>query len=183
MIGGTAIARRYARALFGLGQERGDPAALLAEVEEITDTILDNPELRRVLLTPIHPRRERRGVVRELAVSLGLSDEVRASVMLLVDENRTALLPDIREGLKELVEEAAGRVKAQVSSARPLDAGQLEALRQALTRRIGAEVTIESEVDPSLIGGVVARVGGLLLDGSIRSQLDKLSERLRKGAV
>ena len=82
-----------------------------------------------------------------------------------------------------LEEEAAGRIKAQISSARPLDAGQLEALRQALTRRIGTEVAIESEVDSSLIGGVVARVGGLLLDGSIRSQLDKLSERLRKGAV
>jgi len=183
MIGGAAIARRYARALFGLGEERGDPATLLAEVEAITDTVLESPELRRVLLTPIHPRRERRGVVRELALVLGVSDEVRACVMLLVDENRTALLPDVRETLKELVEQAAGRVEAQISSARPLDAGQLEGLRQALARRIGAEVSIESRVDPSLIGGVVARVGGLLLDGSIRSQLDRLGERLRKGAV
>lgn len=183
MIGGTAIARRYGRALFGLGQERGDPGSLLAEVEEFTDTILDSAELRRVLLTPIHPRRERRGVVRELALKLEVSDEVRAFVMLLVDENRTALLPDIRDALKELVELAAGRVKAYVSSARPLDRDQLEGIRQALARRVGAEVSIESEVDPSLIGGVVARVGGLLLDGSIRSQLDSLSERLRKGAV
>jgi len=183
MIGGAAISRRYARALFGLGEELADPATLLEDLGSFTDEVAESDELTRVLFTPVHPRSERRGVVRELAERLGIRDEVRAFIMILIDESRVRLLPEIRESLAQLVEEAAGRMTGQVTSARPLSKGQLEAIRTALSRRLGAEVQLETRVDPELIGGVIARVGDLLLDGSVRTQLAALGESLRKGTA
>lgn len=182
MIGANAIAQRYARALFALGQEDGDPAALLAEVEELTETATVMPDLQRVLFTPIHPRAERRAVVAELARRLEHSDETRSFAMILVDENRMPLLPEIAAELRTLVEEAAGRVVAKVTSARPLGQGEEEELRRVLSQRTNAVVTLDTSVDPELIGGVVVRVGDLLFDGSLRTQLDSLRGSLRKGS-
>ena len=183
MIRGGAVARRYARALFGLGQEAGDPATLLSELDSLTEVILGSDDLRRVLFAPIHPRRERRGVVRALANRLGVSAPVRAFAMILVDENRTPYLPQIADAMRELVDRAAGRVEADVVSARPLDDGEEQRVREALSARVGAQVTLKTAVDPALIGGVIARVGDLLLDGSVRAQLDSLRGSLRKGTA
>lgn len=183
MTRGGVIARRYARALFSLGEDPGNATAISAEVDQLTEAALASPEIERVIFTPIHPRAERRGVVSELAERLGLSAEVRAFAAMLVDENRMSILPEIRDELRELVERAAGRVKAQLIAARPLQESELEQIRSALSRRLDREVTVELEVDPELIGGVVARVGDILLDGSIRTQLAVLGESLRKGAA
>ncbi len=182
MTPGGAIAQRYARALFGLGQERGDLPVLLGELDTLTDLVLGDDELRRVLFTPIHPRSERGGVLGELVERLELSKEVHAFSMLLVDQNRTGYLPQIRDALRELVEQAAGRVTAQLISARPLAQDEVERLREVLSRRVNAEVELQLEVDESLIGGVIARVGDLMLDGSVRTQLDSLSMNLRRGS-
>jgi F-type H+-transporting ATPase subunit delta len=183
MIGGQAIARRYARALFGLGEEVAQPQALLDDVDTFIEAVEASDELARVMFTPIHPRAERRAVASDVADGLGLRVEVRAFLKILVDENRTRLLEDVRASLRQLVEEAAGRVTAQVRSARELEAAELEALRSALSRRVGAEVRLETAVDPDLIGGVVAQVGDQLFDGSVRTQLVSLGQSLRKGTA
>ncbi len=180
---GGVIARRYGKALFLIGEERGDVPVLLGELEQLTNLILDSEELRRVLFTPLHPRAERRGVIRELVQRLELSKELDAFTNVLVDENRTAYLPEIRDALRELVEQAEGRVVARLTSARPLSDEEVEQLREVLSRRVNAEVTLELEVDESLIGGVVARIGDLLLDGSVRTQLDSLATNLRRGSA
>ena len=183
MIGGSGVAQRYARALFALGREVGAPAELLAEIEELSETATVIPELERVLFTPLHPRAERRGVFAELTRRLDHGDETRAFAMMLVDENRMSLLPEIRDALRKLVEQAAGRVVARVSSARPLESGEVDGLRRALSGRLDALVTIETEVDAELLGGVVVRVGDLLFDGSLRTQLDSLRGSLEKGSA
>ncbi len=181
MTRGRPIARRYARALFALGNEDGNVRRLLEQVETLTTEILDSEPLRRVLFAPVHPRSERKGVMREISGRLGLSDEVRAFAALLVEENRMALLPSIAEALRERVEEAEGRVVAEVRVARELEAGELEALTRALSRKVGAEVTVSLKVDEQIVGGVVARVGDLLLDGSVKTQLESLAGTLRRG--
>jgi F-type H+-transporting ATPase subunit delta len=184
VIGGTAIARRYARAVFGLGE--GNPertGRLLEEFDRLVEQIVASPDLRRCLLTPLFPRAERRGVVDELCEQLDLSLEIRATAAILVKENRMQLLPTIRDELRSLVDQMAGRLEAQVVSARPLDDAQQESLRRALARRVDADVSLRLEVDPDLIGGVIARIGDLLLDGSVRTQLENLGARLRKGSA
>jgi F-type H+-transporting ATPase subunit delta len=117
----------------------------------------------------------------ELGARLGISEEVRAVADILLDSNRATLLPAIREELRALVDAEAGRVEARVTSARPLAADAQEQLRQAISRRVNREVTLVIDVDPTLIGGIVARIGDLLLDGSIRTQLETLGANLRKG--
>ncbi len=183
MIGSGILARRYAKALFDLGRETGSPAALLEELDGIAQLADESRELARVIFTPLHPREQRRGVVSALAQRLGVSKEIRAFLLILVEENRTALLLPIRDELKVLVDRAAGRLQAQITSARELSADELARLEVALSRRMNAELTLEVKVDPQLIGGVVARVGDLLLDGSVRTQLASLAESLRRGAV
>jgi F-type H+-transporting ATPase subunit delta len=181
MTGASGVARRWARALFGLAEGLDEANVLFEELRALNEQVVESPELQRVLLTPIHPRAERRGVIGELCEKLQLSREIRTFAMLLVDENRARELASICDALKRLVDEASGRVTAEVTSARPLDEAELERLRQALSRRVNAEVTLEAHVDASLIGGVVARVGDLLVDGSVRSQLESLSDNLRRG--
>ncbi len=178
---GSGIALRWGRALFGLAEDLAGATALLEEFRALTEQVVESPELRRVLFTPIHPRVERRGVIGELCKKLELSQEARAFAMLLVDENRIGLLEAIRDALQRLVDEASGRQTAEVTSARHLDEGDLEQLRQALARRVNAEVTLETRVDPALIGGIVTRIGDLLFDGSVRTQLESLGDKLRKG--
>jgi F-type H+-transporting ATPase subunit delta len=181
VIGAGEISRRYARAIFGLSEGATAHAKLLEEVRALTGEITESAELSRVLLTPIHPRVERKAVVRELAKRLGLSIEISATAEILVDENRLQLLPALANALQDLVDQEAGRVSARVVSARPLDADAQQKIRAALGRRVNADVAIEWSVDPGLIGGVVARIGDLLLDGSIRTQLEQLEETLKKG--
>lgn len=181
MIAAGEIARRYARAVFGLGDTPAARAKLADDVATLAQQIHESDDLRRVLFTPIHPRAERKAVVHELAQRLGISTEVRAVAEILVDENRTQLLPALRDEMRRLVDAEAGRVEAHVTSARPLDAAAQEQLRRALSQRVGSEVVLALEVDPTLIGGVVARVGDLLFDGSIRTQLETLGANLKKG--
>jgi F-type H+-transporting ATPase subunit delta len=181
VIGAGEISRRYARAIFGLAEGAAAHAKLLEQVRALANEITGSEELSRVLLTPIHPRGERKALVRELAQRLGLSVEIMAAAEILVDENRLQLLPSLAIALAELVDQEAGRINARVISARPLDADAQEKIRTALARRVNADVAIEWSVDPELIGGVVARIGDLLLDGSIRTQLEQLEETLKKG--
>jgi F-type H+-transporting ATPase subunit delta len=181
--GAGEIARRYARAVFGLVDGPTAHAKLSDEVRTLSNEIGQSPELTRALLTPIHPRAERKGVVGELGQKLGLSVEIRAAAEILVDENRLQILPALSEALQKLCDEEIGRVTARVVSARPLDAAAQREIQQALSRRVNADVTIEFSVEAELIGGVVARIGDLLLDGSIRTQLEQLEETLKKGSV
>jgi F-type H+-transporting ATPase subunit delta len=183
VIGAGEIARRYARAVFGLAEGAQAHAKLLEEARALSSEIAASAELVRVLLAPLHPRAERKGVLRELATKLGLSAEIRVTSEILVDENRLQILAAICDELQRLVDAEAGRIAARVVSARPLDAPAQQEIRAALARRVGSEVAIEFAVDPELIGGVVARIGDILLDGSIRTQLEQLGETLKKGPV
>jgi len=183
LIGRSILARRYAQALFNLSQETRATDRYLEELGSVTDLAGEHRELGRVLFTPLHPREERRNVVRALAKRLALSRELQSFLLILVDENRTLLLPTIRDAYRVLVDRAAGRVEALVRSARPLTSAQQESIREALSQRVAARITLRTEVDPSLIGGVVARVGDLLFDGSVKTQLASLAESLRKGAA
>jgi F-type H+-transporting ATPase subunit delta len=181
LIGSAALARRYASALFGLAESNNQAETMLAQITELTDLARENAELERVLFTPLYPRAERRAVLNALARKLELHPHVRGLLLVMIDENRMALLTAVRDGLRVLVDRAAGRVEAQVISARDLDSATVARLKQALSQRVNAEVTLSLAVNPDLIGGVVVRVGDLLLDGSVRTQLASLGENLRQG--
>lgn len=173
-----SAAVRYAKALFGLAQETGRVDALRGELDGLIDAIEKVPALADVFVRPIHPAAERRRALQQLAGPLGLSPLLANFCSYLIDQRRTRDLAAIRDEYVRLAEEAAGRVRGEVVSAAPLDAPQLERVRAALVRRLGREVELQLRIDPDLVGGLVARVGDLVFDGSLRAQLAQLRAQL-----
>jgi F-type H+-transporting ATPase subunit delta len=173
-----SLARRYAKALLDIGIQQQTYDALGKELDRTAATLTSSPELRHALENPVFPMEKRRLVLEELARRLGLSKVVRNFVMLLLDKGRIGALPDIARAHRTLVDEHAGRVRATVTSARPLDPALEQRLKTALERQSGKVVILEKKEDPSILGGVVTQLGDVLYDGSVRTQLQQLREEL-----
>ena len=166
-----AAARRYAKALFELAKEAGEVAQVAGEINSMGELLEGNPELHDVLFRPLHPVAQRRGVLDGVTRRLGASTAVQSFFSLLIDQRRLVDFPAIREEFERLASEDAGLRRAEVVSAGALREDQLERLRRALSARTGGEVEVSVRVDPSLLGGVIAKVGDLDFDGSLRTQL------------
>jgi F-type H+-transporting ATPase subunit delta len=177
MITGS-LARRYAKALLSLGVQQQTYDALGRELDRAADTFVASGELRVALENPVFPLEKRRLILDELTRRLALSKVVRNFVMLLLDKGRIGALPDIARAHRALVDEHAGRIRASVTSARPLDPALEARLRTALERQSGKTVILEKREDPKIIGGLVTQLGDLVFDGSVRSQLASLREQL-----
>ena len=178
----TAAGRRYAKALFTLAQEESRVAEIREELSNLSELVAQNPELSRVLLTPLHPVEERKNVLDALIREAGLSKTVRHFMAFLVDQRRLVDFDGIREEYERLADEQAGLVTAEVVSARELDANDEERLRRALSAATGREVRLDIQLDPELIGGVIAKVGDLVFDGTLRAQLGQLRATMTKGS-
>jgi len=176
----SAAARRYAKALFELAKESGRVAEIGGELASIGDLLEGNPELHNVLFRPLHPVAQRRAVLDGVTERLGASPTVRSFFSLLIDQRRLVDFPGIRDEFERLASEDAGLRRAEIVSAGALRDDQLERLRRALSTRTGGEVEITVRVDPSLLGGVIAKVGDLVFDGSLRTQLRQLRANLAR---
>lgn len=177
----SAASIRYAKALFGLASEEGRVEPLRQELDRLIEAMRASPELRDVLMRPLHPAAERRAALRGVAAPLALSPLLVNFCSFLIDQRRTRDLEAIRDDYVRLAEEAAGRMRGEVVTAAPLASAQLERLRAALSRRTGREVELSVRVDPALLGGVRAQVGDLVFDGSLRTQLERLRASLTGG--
>jgi F-type H+-transporting ATPase subunit delta len=173
-----AVARRYAKALFQLAREQDAVEQVMGELESLSATLGESPELRDVLLRPLHPAAERRKVLEALSDKLQCGALVRRFASFLIDRRRLVDFGAIRGEFRRLADEAAGIVHAQVRSASPLDEQQRARLASVLSGRVGANVALEVQVDESLIGGLVAQVGDLVFDGSLRTQLRQIRSGL-----
>jgi F-type H+-transporting ATPase subunit delta len=179
---GSAAARRYARALFGLAREESRVEVIRAELCGLSDLITQTSELRVVLLTPLYPARERKGVMNGLSARLNLSKSVRHFFAFLIDQRRLLDVAGVRDEYERLADEATGVVTAEVTAAAPLDERRRERLQRALSHHTGQQVLLDVSIDPSLIGGAIAKVGDLVFDGSVRAQLARLRSSLAKEA-
>ena len=181
MKGGTA-AHRYAKALFGLAQDEDRQREVRVELASLISLFEESRELRDALLTPLHPASERKSVLREISHRGSVSQLVQNFVSFLIDQRRLIDFRAIATAYGELADEAEGLLTAEVVAASPLDARHKNRLRGALSRRTGCEVRLQIEIDPSLIGGAIAKVGDLVFDGSLRTQLGQLRANLTKGS-
>lgn len=178
----SAAARRYARALFQIAKEDHRTSEVGAELEALAALLHENDELRRALLTPLFPVKERKGVLSALSELANVSTPVRAFYSYLIDQRRLVDFFGICEEYQRLANEDAGLVTAKVTTATPLDDRKKDRLRRALSERMGQEVQIDVDVDDSLIGGAIAEVGGMVFDGSLRAQIQGLRANLTKGS-
>ncbi|HXU04878.1 MAG TPA: F0F1 ATP synthase subunit delta [Polyangia bacterium] len=175
---GGSVARRYARALFGIGVDAGKFEALGAELGELAALWNESDELRQALENPVFRPEQKRAVLENILPRVAPTPEVQRFVLLLLDRRRIMLLPAIARAYRDLTDAQLGQVRAEVTSAQELAPATLDRVRRSLEQRTGKKVIVSSKVDPELIGGLVARVGDLVLDGSVRTQLDDLRTRL-----
>lgn len=173
-----SLARRYAKALLEIGIKQQSFDAFGKELERAAETLTRSNELRTALENPIFPVEKRRLVLDDVARRIALSKTVRNFVMLLLDKGRILALPDIARVYRTLVDEHAGRVRATVTSSRPLDPMLETRLKSALEKQSGKTVILEKKEDPSIIGGLVTQLGDTLYDGSVRTQLQQIREQL-----
>ncbi len=175
-----SIARRYAKALFALAAEAGRVDAWAQALADVKRAVEGSPELGEVLANPVHTREQRQAVAAGLASALGLDREPASLLALLAERNRLDQLPAVADTFGRLADEKMGRVRARVTSAAALDEPTAGALAERLAASSKAEVVVERAVDPALLGGVVAQVGSLVYDGSLRAQLEDLRRALKR---
>jgi len=176
-----ATAARYARALADLTMKPGsglDPQAAAGELRAFEAALAASRDLRHVLLSPAVAPPRKRALITRLAAALGLSKVVRNFLCVVVDRRRIQLLGEIRQAFQSMVDQRLGIGRAEVVSARPLSAEQQASVIAHLGRLTGRRVEASYSVDERLIGGVVARIGSTIYDGSVRGRLDGLRRRL-----
>jgi F-type H+-transporting ATPase subunit delta len=171
----TILARRYAKALLEIGLEDGNYRAYGGELSSFADGVSGAGAEGQLLFSPALPIDSRKPLLEKILGPCGLSPMVANFVRLLNDRGRFPLLPDAAKAYQALADERDGIVRGVVRSAQELGESQFAGIRQALSICTGKKVELEQKTDPSLIGGVVARLGDLEVDGSVRTQLQKLA--------
>ena len=174
----SAHGRRYAKALYDLAKAENSLDRVQGELLSIADAWDTSPELRNVFENPAFTQEAKKSVLVAIASRLGASTLVVNTVSLLADRRRLRYVRDIADALVFMVEQASGRVRAEVITASALPDGYYAQLAKVLSEATGREVTITKKVDPSIIGGVVTRVGDTVYDGSIKNRLSDLKSEL-----
>ena len=175
---GASVARRYARALMAIGVDRGNYEALGRGLQSVADALAQSRELREALVHPIFPESQRRGALEALLTRLAVDRSLHALLLMLLKRGRIADVPSVAREYRVLADRQGGRARAEVTSARPMDAGQIAQLTQALGRATGRTVVLEQRVDATLLGGLRVKVGSMLWDGSLSSRLQEARETL-----
>jgi F-type H+-transporting ATPase subunit delta len=171
-------AARYARALFEVAQKEADLGTVEADLTTVVAVAAENPELGRVLGNRSLPDSTRRNIVVAVGQKLGVSAPVGKLLALLADRGRLELLPQVASVFTERLLEHRNVLQADVTTAAPLSAEAVERLGANLSSVTGKQITMRVTVDPALLGGVVARVGSTVYDGSVRTQLKKMRDQL-----
>jgi F-type H+-transporting ATPase subunit delta len=177
------VARRYAKALLTMGKEDGKYQEYGEGLSGFAHLLEREPELRDALLNPIHSREDRRKLLLRMIELLQLPPLVSNLLQLLLDKHRLNVVDGVAQAYQEMVDEVENVSRARVKAAIYLDDATQDRLRQTLEKLTGSTVVMEVEEDPNIIGGIVAKVGDLVLDGSVRSQINSLRESLIKGEV
>jgi len=174
---------RYARALFDVARKEADVQQAGRELAEFSQFVSSHEALPKIFANPAIPAPKKKAVVEQLIARAGsFSPVVAKLLMLLAERDRLALLPDIDAAYQNRLMEHAKVVRAEIVTAVGLPADRVAALQQGLAQATGRQVQIESRVDPSIIGGAIARVGSTVYDGSVTRQLERMRVALTAGS-
>jgi len=174
------LSRRYTKALFELARDAGREEEVGRELE-LFYAAYNAGELQRVLINPAFDLSSRKRILIQVANGQELSPLTIHFLALLLERDRLAYLPGIVASYGRMLNEAKGRVQARVVGAAPLEPAMLESLAQTLRAISGKEVILEQQTDPALIGGIRVELEGKIYDGSVRTQLDNMRERIARG--
>lgn len=173
------IARRYANALYELAREEHTEQRFADELELVVAILAESDELRDFMQSPLNALPVKKSILADIEARVSLSAYLVNFLNILLDKDRFAQLGEIFEVYSGLMDDAAGKLRAKVTSAVALSHEQEAKLAAALSKASGKQVAIETAVDPTLIGGVVADVQGMIYDGSVRTQIARLKMGLK----
>lgn len=176
-----AVSRRYAKALILIGQEDGQAEQYNEELSAVVGLFDTQDGFELALTNPLYNKNDRKKVLQAVLAATDLSAIMKSFLVLLFDKGRIGFLREIASYYKDLADELKGVVKASVISATELSSDAIEKIKQALSKKAGKTIVLNVEQDPSLIGGVVTKIGDLVLDGSVKTQLINMRETLKKG--
>jgi len=173
-----SLARRWAKALFAIGEEQGNLLGLTREVQRVAETWAESDELRDAMSNPALGRDARTQVWESVQRRLGVTRIGRNFFMLLLAKGRLGELPAIARELQVLGDKKDNRMRAEVASAAPIGEDVVTRLRMAFQQATGSSVVVNTRVEPGLIGGLVTRLGDMMYDGSVRTQLARAKEQM-----
>jgi F-type H+-transporting ATPase subunit delta len=172
-------ALRYARALLDVAvKERADLEQVENELSQFADLFKQYPLLEKVLLNPAVPVPRKRAAVADLLAQAKFTPIVSKLIALLADRDRLVLVPDLLKAYSDRLLDHRGVVRAEVTTVSALDPRRADAIRTGLAALTGRTVLLTTTIDPSIVGGMIARIGSTVYDGSVTRQLEKMKERL-----
>lgn len=175
------LSRKYARALLSLGEEDGNYLRYGEELKALSEFLKKENQVKYILQSPIYDSSSRSNLLKAILNKAGLSPTVNNFVQLLLAKGRIRYLESISDFYTQLTDELSNIERAVVTTAIPLSDDIIQRIRGALREVVNKEVLITVKQDPSIIGGLIAQVGDLTLDGSLKTQLKSLRESLRRG--
>ena len=168
-------ATRYAQAAFEVARDANQLDSWLGDLEKAA-ALFENREAEQFLTSPIVPPDRKRAAL--AALLPGVTAEVGRFLEILARRDRLELVPEIATQFRRLADEARGIQVAQLTTAVPLDDAQKTLIASRLSARTGTQITVETRIDPSILGGVIAQIGDDVIDGSVRGRLERLRRRL-----
>lgn len=177
---GDVLARRYAAALIELTAEDGIVEEAGAQLQDFT-AMFENSDLKKVLLDPSCNIDDKAAVINEVAKKIDLGKTLKNFIMLLVEKKRIDHLKSINEAYQFLCDQKASRIKAQVTLPYEPAKEEVEEIRKGIEKSTGKKVIMDVKVDPDILGGVAAKVGSTIYDGSLRTQLENIKNTIVRG--
>ncbi len=175
----TTLAKRYAKALVEIGEENHALERYGQDLSNLCELVNQSLDLREVLLNPVFTKEDKKRIAGEVLQKMGTDPMVINFVNVLIDRKRIDQLAGIEKAYREKVDEIKGITRGEVTSAEPLSDDMLNRVTETLSGISKKQVIVTRKVDPSLIGGLVAKVGDMVFDGTIRTQLNQLKESLK----
>jgi F-type H+-transporting ATPase subunit delta len=175
----ASLAGRYASALFDLARDQRQIESVSKSLEALSQALVDSKDFKELVASPLVSREEAGKAFAALASELGLDPVTTNFLGVLAKNGRKNQLRPVIRAFRRLAAEHRGETTADVITARPLNDDQLAALRQQLRARAGRDVNIDATVDPTLLGGIVVKLGSQQIDASIRTKLNRLAQAMK----
>jgi len=175
----SALTRRYAKALVEIGVEEKAVEAYADELAKVKEILSQEELLSQLLDNPTLAMDKKQAMLAEVYKALELSEGMVKFLGLLLSKGRFCFLSQIEESYRRQADELSGILSAKITSATELDDVQQQAIASSLEKQTGKQVALTVEVDPDLIGGLQAEIGGRLFDGSVKTQLKRIEESLK----
>jgi len=175
----ASLSGRYATALFELARDSKTIDAVEASLANVRAALEQSDEFARLVASPLVSRQDAARAVAATATALGVDGTTRNFLGVLAENRRLSQLPAIIRAFRALAANHRGETTAEVTSAHPLSAAQVDALKQQLRTRIGRDVSVDLSVDPALLGGLVVKIGSQMIDSSIKTRLNTLAHAMK----